>query len=50
MAQATDPQLEWITEEILMGKALGFVIHKDGTIWFHNQVFVPAVEELKKKT
>ena len=32
-----------------MGKALGFVIHEDGTIKFHNQVCVPAVEEFKKK-
>jgi len=36
VAQATDPQLERIKEEILVGKALGFVIHEDSTIRFHN--------------
>jgi len=38
VALATNPQLEWIREEILVGKVPGFVIHKDGTIRFHNQV------------
>ena len=33
-----------------MGKVLGFVIHEDSTIWFHNWVCVPVVEELKKTT
>ena len=33
----------------MAGKALGFVIHEDGTIRFHNRVFVPAVAKLKKK-
>ena len=32
-----------------MEKATGFVIHEDGTIRFHNQVCVLAMEELKKK-
>ena len=36
IAQAIDPQLERIKEEILVGKALGFGIHEDGTIRFHN--------------
>ena len=36
VAQATDPQLVWIREEILVGKAPGFVIHEVGTIRFHN--------------
>ena len=49
VAQATDPQLERIREEILVGKEPGFVIHEDGTIRLHNQVCVLAVEELKKK-
>ena len=49
VAQATDPQLEPIREEILAVKALGFMIHKDGTIRFHNRVCVLAVAELKKK-
>jgi len=49
IAQAMDPQLEQIREEILEGKAPEFVIHEDGTIRFHNQVYVPAVETLKKK-
>ena len=49
VAQAMDPQLEQIREEILVGKAPGFVIHEDGTIRFHNQVCVPTVETLKKK-
>jgi len=31
-AQATDPQLERIRENILVGKAPGFVIHEDGII------------------
>jgi len=30
-------------------KAPGFIIHEDGTIRFHNQVCVSAVEALKKK-
>ena len=49
VAQVIDPQLEWIREEILVGKAPRFVIYEDGTIRFHNQVCVPAVAELKKK-
>jgi len=49
IAQAMDPQLEGIREEILVGKAPGFVSHEDDTITFHNWVCVPAVEELKKK-
>jgi len=50
VAQATDPQLERIREEIGVGKAPGFVIHEDVTIQFHNLVCVPAVEALKKKS
>ena len=38
-----------ISEEILVGKAPGFVIHDNGTIRLHNRVRVPAVEEPKKK-
>ena len=49
VAQTTDPQLEQIREETLVGKVPGFIIHKDGTIRFHNQVCVPAVDALKKK-
>jgi len=37
VAHTTDPQLEWISEEILVDKALGFIIHEDGTIQFHNR-------------
>ena len=44
VAQAMDPQLERIREEILVGKAPEFVIHEDGTIRFHNRVCAPAVE------
>ena len=47
--QVTDPQLERIREEILVGKALGFVIHEDGTIRFYNRMCVLAVAVLKKK-
>ena len=46
---AMDPQLEQIREEILVGKAPGFVIHDDGTIRFHNRVCVSIVDALKKK-
>jgi len=49
VAQTTDLQLQQIREEILVGKALGFVIHEDGTVRFHNCVCIPAVEALKKK-
>jgi len=49
VAQDMNPQLEQIREEILVGKAPGFVIHADGTIRFHNRVCVPIVEALKKK-
>ena len=49
VAQAADPELEQIREEILVGKAPRFVMHEDGTIWFHNRVCVPTIEELKKK-
>ena len=44
-----DPKFKQIREEILVGKVPGFIIHKDGTIRFHNQVCVPAVDALKKK-
>jgi len=36
VVQATYPQLERIREKILLGKAPGFLIHKNGTIRFHN--------------
>jgi len=48
-AQTMDPQLERIRKEILVEKAMGFVIHEDGTIRFQKQVCVPTVAELKKK-
>jgi len=44
-----NPQLKPIRKEILVGKAPGFVIHKDGTIRFHNRLCVPTVEAFKKK-
>ena len=49
VTQATDPQPERIREEMLEGKAPGFMIHENSTIRFHNRVCVPAVEEPKKK-
>jgi len=49
LAQAANPQLEWIREKILVRKAPGFIIHEDDTIRFHNRVCVPAVEALKVK-
>ena len=33
----------------MVGKTPGFMIHKDGTIRFHNRMCAPALEELKKK-
>ena len=48
-AQAVEPQLECIREEIFVGKAPGFIIHEDGTIRFHNWACVPTVDALKKK-
>ena len=47
VAHATDPQLEQIKEEILVGKR--FIMHEDGAIRFHNRVCVPVVEAIKKK-
>jgi len=44
-----EPQLERIKEEILVEKALGFIIHEEGIIRFHNWVCLPAAEALKKK-
>jgi len=35
--------------EVLEGKALGFVIHKDRTLSFHNRVCVPLVDMPKRK-
>ena len=49
VTQAMNPQLEWIREEILVGKEPRFVIYEDDTIGFHNQVYVSTVEEFKKK-
>jgi len=49
IAQATDPRLERIRKEILVGKALGCVIYEDDTMRFHNRLCIPTVEELKKK-
>jgi len=49
VAQTADPQLERIREEVLTGKAPGFVIHEDGALRFHNRVCVPAVEDLKRR-
>jgi len=49
VARATDPQLERIREEILVGKAPGFVIHEDGTIWSHNRCVFPPYRHLRRK-
>jgi len=49
IAQAMDPQLEGIREEILVGKAPGFVIHAEGKIRFLNRVSALTMTELKKK-
>jgi len=35
--------------EVLEGEALGFMIHKDGTLRFHSRVCVPVVDTLKMK-
>jgi len=32
-----------------IGNTPGFVIHKDGTLSFQNQVCIPVIEELKRK-
>jgi len=49
VAQATNPQREQIRRKVLEGKMPEFIIHEDGTVRFHNRVYVPAIEELKKK-
>ena len=36
-------------KEILQGKASGFMVHEDRMLRFHNQVCVPAIEELKRQ-
>jgi len=36
-------------EEVLVGRALRFVIHEDSILRFHNRVCGPTVENLKKK-
>jgi len=49
IAKATDPQLEQIRKEVLLGKALEFVINEDCSLRFHNQVYVPEVEMIRNK-
>jgi len=49
LAQVMDPQVERIREEILMGKAPGFVNHEGSTIRFHKRVCVPRVAKHKKR-
>jgi len=36
VAQSTDPQLQRIKEEVLIGKVAGFIIHECSTLRFHN--------------
>jgi len=48
IAQARDPQVEKIKEEILVGKVTEFVIQMDGTIRFHNRVCFPIVADRRK--
>jgi len=47
--QEVNPQLVRLKMIVLEGKELGFVIHEDRTLRFHNWVRVPAVDVLKSK-
>ena len=47
--QGTNPQLDKIKTEVLVGRAPSFLIHEDGTLRFQNRVYVLVIEELKKK-
>jgi len=46
--QEINPQLVRIRMELLEGKVPWFVIHEDGTLRFHNQVCILAVDALKE--
>jgi len=48
-AQEINPQLVRMKIEVLEGKALGFVIHEDGMLWFYNWVCVPKVDAPRRQ-
>jgi len=48
VAQTTNPQLQQIRKEILVGKMPRFVTHEEGNIRFCNRVCIQVAEELKK--
>ena len=46
--QSEDVMLIKISGEVQVGKAPGFVIQDDGSLWFQNRICVPAIDELRK--
>ncbi|XP_074277468.1 uncharacterized protein LOC141601101 [Silene latifolia] len=48
-AQETDPQLDKIRKDIQNGKAHGFIIQEDGSLWFKKRLCVPNSRTLKRR-
>ena len=46
--QSEDVMLIKISGEVQAGKAPGFAIQDDGSLWFQNRICVPAIDELRK--
>ena len=47
-SQSEDILLIKISSEVQQGKAPGFIVQDDGSLWFQNRICVPGIEELRK--
>uniref|UniRef100_J3LCD0 CCHC-type domain-containing protein n=1 Tax=Oryza brachyantha TaxID=4533 RepID=J3LCD0_ORYBR len=47
-AQGMDPEVVQIKEKIRAGKAMGFRVDENGTLWYKQRVFVPNHDELRQ--
>ena len=45
--QLEDVKLKEIAENIVIGKAPGFRIDENGTLWFGKRIFVPKVKAIR---
>ena len=45
--QLEDEKLKEISENVVLGKAPGFRLNENGTIWFGKRICVPAVKSIR---
>jgi hypothetical protein len=45
--QLEDEKLKEIAENVVLGKALGFRLDENGTLWFEKRICVPEVKAIR---